>query len=160
MIFTEGLLMSDENKQLRQDIMATTEHPHTICDQGPVLVRIVDRLERLDEHAENTKNFQKEMSGALITIAAQQERLVAIADKTDSNKDDINSLFKINRENERRLNDHINNHSAPISLNKTNPDGSLSKAKKWDMLTMSLFTGAALGAAGFIWKLVEKAITP
>lgn len=132
---------------LRQDVMDAAGHPG--CEQSPVLGRIVDHLERLDEHAKDTKAFQKEMVQVMKTQSAQTERLVAIADKTERNRDDI-------AKTEKRLNYHILSpgHS-PVG--RTDSD---SKAKKWDKLTTSLIIGAILGAGSFIWKLIEMRITP
>lgn len=133
--------------RLRQDIVHE-------CNQGQVLTGIVDKLDRLDEHARDNKLFQRDMSNAIVTIAQQQEKLVAIADKTDQNKIDINNLFKINRETEKRLNTHI--ESAGHS-----PQGDSSnavKASNYDKIQVSLITSALLGAAAVVYKFIEHVL--
>jgi hypothetical protein len=137
------------SKELRQEMAEVTD-----CNQGPVLERIVSKLGILDEHAKDQKVFQRDMSNAIVTIAQQQEKLVAIADKTDQNKNDIDNLFKINRETEKRLNGHI--ESAGHS-----PQGDSSnavKASNYDKIQVSLITSAILGAAAVVYKFIEKVI--
>jgi len=141
------------SKQLKQDILESQGHEG--CNKEPVLDKIVGQLDRLDEHARDAKVFQRDMSKAVVAIAQQQERLVAIADKTDQNKHDIDNLFHINRETEKRLTDHITSAGHSPQGDNTNA----AKASNYDKIQVSLITSAILTVAAVIWKFIEKVLS-
>ena len=136
--------------QLKQEVIDTVGHAG--CNKEPVLEKIVGQLDRLDEHARDNKLFQRDMSKAVVDIAKHQERLIAIADKTDQNKTDIDNLFHINRNTEKRLNTHIESAGHSPQGDSSNA----AKASNYDKIQVSLITSAILGAAAVVYKFVRS----
>lgn len=118
------------------------------CDKGPVIEQIKSTLADL-------RDSNVKISEALIQIARQQERLVSLADKTDSNREDIAKLFEIVRENEKRFNEFL--------LKRVNTIPASTAAKNWNNLEKVIVTAATMGALSFFWKIyaaVMGGVTP
>lgn len=141
--------MPHKKPDLRQEV---DEMDDEKCDKGPILNRIVDHVERLDKHAAKSERFQESMSEAVVLIARQQEKIVAIADKTQRNQDDIQNLFKLTRTVETHLNDHIlsSGHSA---------QGKQDKDTKFDRVQVAVITAAILGALGFAKQFIQTVMS-
>jgi len=124
------------------------------CDKGPVLDQIQRYIGELQRSQERSQQTQDKMSESLIQIAAQNERIIALAEKTGKNEHDINNLYKYQRDTDKRITEHIlspGHTAAGIPFNGVTTD----KAEKWDKLQVSIVTAALLGAAGTIWKFVQ-----
>jgi hypothetical protein len=134
--------MPHQKPSLRQDVEMSDEK----CDKGPILNRIVDHVERLDKHAERSEVFQSKMSEALISIAGHQEKILAVADKTQRNETDIQHLFKLNRETETNITDHI---LSP----RHSPQGKTDT--RFDKVQVAVVTAALLGGCAFVWKFIQ-----
>lgn len=128
------------------------------CDKAPVLEKIQlyiahlqESHERLSLAQERMSNSQERMTDAMTEIARHQERIISLAEKQEHNEKDIDNLYKLQRDTDRRITDHIlsSGHSPSGQL-----DNISTKAQHWDKLTLSVITAAFLGAAGVVWRFV------
>jgi hypothetical protein len=93
------------------------------------------------------------MSDALVSIAGQQEKILAVADKTQRNEDDIQHLFKLNRAVEITVTDHILTPRHSPQGNTDNTD------TKFDKVQFTVITAAIMGAGAFIWKFIQTVMS-
>jgi len=128
------------------------------CDKGPILNQLLESVQEF-------RYDQKRMVGALIDIAKQQERLVALADRTADNQRDIDTLYKIQREEaahlenvmrelDQKVQTHLVGHPSPESckLRKSlspNVDGKFDKVQVAVILAMVYFL------ANQVWSILH-----
>ncbi len=110
----------------------------TDCNLGPVLMNIMGKLDTLDAHSAETKVFQKEVSKGMTELAVQQEKIIAITEKVDVNKNDVSKLYSL-------YNKHIANH--PIAGDV------VAKSKKFDKIETSIIVAMLLGIGAAIMKV-------
>ena len=130
----------------------------TDCNKGPVLDQLLSSVSEL-------KSDQRRMVDALVDIAKHQERLVALADRTEENRVDIGQLAQQHRESESLLYEHlrdVDNKIISHMLNHPNPDTCrLSKALtpnndgKFDKVQVAVILALTYFLAGEAWKLLS-----
>ena len=131
------------------------------CDKGPVLEQLLDSVGEL-------KLDQKRMIDALVDLAKHQERLVALADRTTENKEDIDLLFKSQREVEaqliNRIQDidsrfvaHIVNHPTPESCKGSKILGHTSEGK-FDKIQVAVILTMIYFLSNQVWSLLQSLV--
>lgn len=132
-----------------------------ICDKGPILDTLLNSMSELQKD-------QKVMVNALVSIAQHQERLVALADKTEENKNSITMLFKLQRESEahlsnairdieQKLNLHMLNHPSMENC-KVNGLFSQGKDDKFSKVQISVIVTFILFMATQLWEFVRSTL--
>ena len=129
------------------------------CDKGPAIERIELILQEHQQGQERQSaafiKSQDKLTEAIIKVAQQQEKIVALVDKTADNKQNIDNVYDLNRETEKRLTDHIltSGHSSPGQ-----PDVLPKQDSKFDKLQIAII-GAVILGAGNAFLDILKSIT-
>lgn len=109
-----------------------------------------DIKEAFGEIKDSVKLFQigqEKMTKVLVDMAKNHQQLLSVADKTDENRKDIDSLAGRVREDVGKLHDRINN-IAPVK----------NATRGFDKTQFSLIIGAITGFLTFLYTLIGKLI--
>jgi DNA repair ATPase RecN len=160
----EEMPMPPEDRLLQEqlgEIQRQMDHDEN-CSKGPLIEKAI---EKIDEHIDESKEFrsefresQKELTAAVVGLAATSEKLVGIATQTEHNHNElervrgnVQTLFNYNRETEHKLNTHlIEDHSykKQEASQPGQPDSmTVVKANRFDKLT---WMGIAAASTWFV----------
>lgn len=121
------------------------------CDKGPL-------LEQIKAHVANLDAGQTKLTDAMVDLARQQERIIALADKSNDHSRNIENLYTLCRDNDRQLTRHINSDHTRTSPPNT-PDDIKSRAEMFDKVRVAVIIAFVIAVANALWDIGQRTLT-
>ena len=115
---------------------------------------------RLEEHMIEAKDMQKQQILILVDMAKTQERYVALADKTDQNREDLKVLqTKVDSGFQEAFNRLRKVETTVCSPSGVKIDGDRKGDSKFDKLQVTIITALCLTVIHALWDIISGLVT-